>query len=48
MVAIHKVICIDVLDIVVWQEIKSLLKEPDRVANGYQRRLLGDKDSLLC
>ncbi|WP_333023936.1 recombinase family protein [Wolbachia endosymbiont of Pentidionis agamae] len=44
----NKAIRTDVLDKAVWKEVENLLKEPDRVANEYQHRLLGDKDSLLC
>ncbi len=39
----NKAIRTDVLDTVIWEEVKSILKEPDRIANEYQRRLLGDK-----
>lgn len=43
----NKSIRTDVLDAVIWEEVKVLLKDPDRVANEYQRRLSEDKKPLL-
>ncbi|WP_141630706.1 recombinase family protein, partial [Wolbachia pipientis] len=42
----NKSIRTDVLDTVIWEEVKSVLKEPDRIANEYQRRLLENKKPL--
>lgn len=39
----NKLIRTDVLDTVIWEEVKSVLREPDKITNEYQRLLLGDK-----
>ncbi|MFP3021217.1 MAG: zinc ribbon domain-containing protein, partial [Wolbachia sp.] len=42
----NKAIRTDVLDTVIWEEVKSILKEPDRIANEYQCRLSENKKPL--
>ncbi|WP_281508845.1 recombinase family protein [Wolbachia endosymbiont (group B) of Pandemis cinnamomeana] len=42
----NKSIRTDILDGVIWEEVKSILKEPDRIANEYQRRLSENKKPL--
>lgn len=41
----NKQVRTDLLEAAVWEDVRSLLKEPDRLASEYQRRLAKDKDA---